>query len=75
MLGAGAQEESAGKVMSLLSNDAQRVMEAVVSLDIVCTPFFIAAVLAMLWHQVSQQPQQGCGMPSETLAQARRQTA
>lgn len=49
-----AQEESTGKVVTLMSNDAQKLQDATMAIHALWgSPCYIIAVLVLLWFQVS----------------------
>lgn len=48
------QEESAGRVVTLMSNDAQKLQDAMMAIHAIWgAPAFVIAVLILLWFQVS----------------------
>ncbi len=49
----GAQEESTGRVVTLMSNDAQKLQDAMMAIHALWgSPLYIVAVLVLLWQQV-----------------------
>lgn len=56
------QEESAGKVVTLMANDAQKLQDAMMAIHAIWgAPAFVVAVLILLWFQASLSPLTCCG--------------